>query len=171
MKKEIYYKPQEKFGLALLRIIKGNEEFINPPSGVSLALGAVNKPLPSHEATWGSAGNATVFYCCTPTTPNYFWLNGLRCWLEVQKAYKCDLTHTCLLCFKCEWISRVEILAMFCFVASSNENVLQCRQKIKRIGSSILRFSFICLSFCLQWSKELTRQLTLRLLMLLSPHH
>lgn len=48
------------------------------------ALGAVNEPLPSpkwclpsHETTWGSAGNATVFYCRTGQHPRILDWMGL----------------------------------------------------------------------------------------------
>lgn len=62
---------------------------------LSLALGAANEPLPSHEwrlpshkATWGSAGNAT-FPLLHRTTPWDFCLSGLRSWQESFKNAQC----------------------------------------------------------------------------------
>lgn len=85
---------------------------------VSSALGAVNEPLPSpkwclpsHETTWGSAGNATVFYCCTGQHPRIWDWMGLDLGSNGRKFKNVTYNMHVQMYTKDDWWSKVSNVA------------------------------------------------------------
>lgn len=85
---------------------------------VSSALGAVNEPLPSpkwclpsHETTWGSAGNATVFYCRTGQHPRILDWTGLELGSNERKFKNVTYNMHVQMYTKDDWWSKVSNVA------------------------------------------------------------